>query len=67
MCQDIGVDVLCVSIGTSRLNHDGVAARGNAGVCAAFWHMYVQTLIPYRQYGNVHSSARLKNFVTQVH
>ncbi len=38
MCQGIGVDVLCVSIGTSSLVHDGVAACRNAGVCAAFGH-----------------------------
>jgi len=48
MCQDIGVDVLCVSIGTSSLVHDGAAACRDAGVCAAVWAMVtdvVQTLM----------------------
>lgn len=46
MCQNIGVDVLCVSVGTSSLVHDGVAACRDADVCAAFWAMgtdYVRT------------------------
>lgn len=35
MCQDTCVTVLCVSIGTSSLFHDGVATCTDASVCAA--------------------------------